>query len=463
MFSCRHAAQPREKTGLDQYQNGDPARHHAPDPPAEWARRGVYTYDPARPRAETFVVDTPPPTVSGSPHMGHVFSYTHADVIVRTRDAFGEQRRAIAVLRDFPEEPVSCDDFFSFRFMSFAGSSQRARRVRVVRAEDPVRRQALFAAIKDGIVVTGGSWLPWYGCPRCTANLGAFHVPATWALIREFDGPLTGYRAEPQRLWRVSAAAAEARALLDERPAPAAKRELLRTLVERRDDTVAAEVGEALLRDAPAAERGELLRGTGLALVRSDEQRLFRQLAVFEGGCTFAAAHAVCRRSDGSESHMLECLAALVDNNLLRVEGISAFDRISDTTSDTDSAEVDEPRYRMLDTIREFAVERLQDDPDRDALGRRHARYFLALTLFSMGRLAEALEQSDAYKAVYGEDVDWVELHYRHAEDLIVRDPAAAREILDDIVSRFPTSFWVGEARRRLDVLPGAESTGGRS
>jgi len=90
---------------------------------AEWARRGVYTYDPARPRAETFVVDTPPPTVSGSPHMGHVFSYTHADVIVRTRDAFGEQRRAIAVLRDFPEEPVWCDDFFCFRLMSFARSS----------------------------------------------------------------------------------------------------------------------------------------------------------------------------------------------------------------------------------------------------------------------------------------------------------------------------------------------------
>ena len=50
---------------------------------AEWVRRGVYTYDPARPRAETFVVDTPPPTVSGSLHVGHVFSYTHTDVIVR--------------------------------------------------------------------------------------------------------------------------------------------------------------------------------------------------------------------------------------------------------------------------------------------------------------------------------------------------------------------------------------------
>jgi valyl-tRNA synthetase len=50
---------------------------------AEWERRAVYRFDPARPRAETFVVDTPPPTVSGTLHIGHVFSYTHTDVLVR--------------------------------------------------------------------------------------------------------------------------------------------------------------------------------------------------------------------------------------------------------------------------------------------------------------------------------------------------------------------------------------------
>ncbi|HEY3237912.1 MAG TPA: class I tRNA ligase family protein, partial [Polyangiaceae bacterium] len=48
-----------------------------------WRREGVHAYDPERPREETFVVDTPPPTVSGSLHVGHVFSYTHTDVIVR--------------------------------------------------------------------------------------------------------------------------------------------------------------------------------------------------------------------------------------------------------------------------------------------------------------------------------------------------------------------------------------------
>ncbi len=48
-----------------------------------WAEQGVYAYDPNRGRDETFVVDTPPPTVSGSLHVGHMFSYSHQDFIVR--------------------------------------------------------------------------------------------------------------------------------------------------------------------------------------------------------------------------------------------------------------------------------------------------------------------------------------------------------------------------------------------
>ncbi len=48
-----------------------------------WKENKVYDWDSTRPREETFVVDTPPPTVSGSLHVGHVFSYTHTDLIVR--------------------------------------------------------------------------------------------------------------------------------------------------------------------------------------------------------------------------------------------------------------------------------------------------------------------------------------------------------------------------------------------
>jgi valyl-tRNA synthetase len=56
---------------------------------ARWQEMGIYRWDPARARNETFVVDSPPPTVSGSLHVGHVFSYTHQDVIVRQRRMAG--------------------------------------------------------------------------------------------------------------------------------------------------------------------------------------------------------------------------------------------------------------------------------------------------------------------------------------------------------------------------------------
>jgi valyl-tRNA synthetase len=48
-----------------------------------WQESGIYHYDEGRPREQTFVVDTPPPTVSGSLHVGHMFSYTQPDVVVR--------------------------------------------------------------------------------------------------------------------------------------------------------------------------------------------------------------------------------------------------------------------------------------------------------------------------------------------------------------------------------------------
>ena len=48
-----------------------------------WDSAGVYAFDRSKPREQVFAIDTPPPTVSGSLHVGHVFSYTHADTIAR--------------------------------------------------------------------------------------------------------------------------------------------------------------------------------------------------------------------------------------------------------------------------------------------------------------------------------------------------------------------------------------------
>jgi valyl-tRNA synthetase len=48
-----------------------------------WEKHGVYNWDASKGRENTFSIDTPPPTVSGSLHIGHVFSYTHTDTLAR--------------------------------------------------------------------------------------------------------------------------------------------------------------------------------------------------------------------------------------------------------------------------------------------------------------------------------------------------------------------------------------------
>ena len=57
---------------------------------SDWEASGIYRFDASRPRAEVFSIDTPPPTVSGSLHVGHVFSYTHTDIIARHRRMAGQ-------------------------------------------------------------------------------------------------------------------------------------------------------------------------------------------------------------------------------------------------------------------------------------------------------------------------------------------------------------------------------------
>ena len=56
----------------------------------EWEKDKIYAYDPSVPREKTFVVDTPPPTVSGALHIGHVFSYVQTDIITRYQRMCGK-------------------------------------------------------------------------------------------------------------------------------------------------------------------------------------------------------------------------------------------------------------------------------------------------------------------------------------------------------------------------------------
>jgi len=58
---------------------------------ALWEERGTYRFDRTKSRDQVFSIDTPPPTVSGSLHVGHVFSYTHTDLIARYQRMCGKE------------------------------------------------------------------------------------------------------------------------------------------------------------------------------------------------------------------------------------------------------------------------------------------------------------------------------------------------------------------------------------
>ena len=116
-------------------------------------------------------------------------------------------------------------------------------------------------------------------------------------------------------------------------------------------------------RDLPA--RQQTLRATlewSHALLTAGEQVLFARLAVFAGGCTLEAAEAVCNADGDLPIDVLDGVESLVAKSLLREVGAGG-----------------EPRVGMLETVHEYAGERLAASGAAGALRRRHARYFLGL------------------------------------------------------------------------------------
>jgi predicted ATPase/DNA-binding SARP family transcriptional activator len=133
----------------------------------------------------------------------------------------------------------------------------------------------------------------------------------------------------------------------------------LRALLERLDDRLELLTGEA--RDRPARQRS--LRATlewSWEELEEPERCLLGRLSVFEGGASLEAAETVCGNELGNRLETV--VSSLLDkSSLLRI----------------DSGREAQPRFAMLDTVREFAAERASEAEDVQSLERRHARYFL--------------------------------------------------------------------------------------
>jgi valyl-tRNA synthetase len=90
-----------EPTSRDLSETAAPPAVVVPDKPAleglearwseRWKTDGTYTFDRTKTREQVYSIDTPPPTVSGSLHVGHVFSYTHTDLIARFQRMNGKE------------------------------------------------------------------------------------------------------------------------------------------------------------------------------------------------------------------------------------------------------------------------------------------------------------------------------------------------------------------------------------
>jgi predicted ATPase len=127
-------------------------------------------------------------------------------------------------------------------------------------------------------------------------------------------------------------------------------------LLQRLDHRLRLLTGGA--RDRPT--RQQTLRNTidwSYSLLTPDEQTLFARMSVFAGGCTLAAAEAVC----GLEEEIVEGVTSLLEQSLLR------------------DMRQDEQRFTMLETIREYAAECLDAGDGAEEVRERHAAYYLAL------------------------------------------------------------------------------------
>jgi predicted ATPase len=187
-------------------------------------------------------------------------------------------------------------------------------------------------------------------------------------------------------------------------------------LLERLSSRFSVLTGGA--RDLPA--RQQTLLNTlewSYSLLRKEEQTLFARLGIFAGGFSLDVAEAVCN-ADGSLD-LLECVTALMNNSLLRQEeGLEG-----------------QPRFRMLETMREYALEQLKKHAEMAAMQRAHASFYIQ-------KLAqEAGPKLFSKEGTYW--LDWIEKEHDNIQTALAwsQNVPEFAEVLA-VISIYMSWFW---------------------
>jgi len=187
-------------------------------------------------------------------------------------------------------------------------------------------------------------------------------------------------------------------------------------------------------RDMP--QRHQTLRAAmdwSYDLLSAPEQKLFRRLSVFVGGCTLEGAEAVCDTNGDLDLDLLDGMASMVDKSLAQ--------QVEPST--------DESRFVMLETIREYALEKLEASGERALTQRAHAAYCLVLAE------EDATEQSGAEGAEWLARLAVEHDNFRAALEWLTETGDAAWGLrLGAALFRFwETREYLAEGRARLGKL----------
>jgi predicted ATPase/DNA-binding winged helix-turn-helix (wHTH) protein len=218
--------------------------------------------------------------------------------------------------------------------------------------------------------------------------------------------------------------------------------------------------------DRTAAPRQQTLRASldwSHDLLSTQERTLFRRLCIFAGGWTVEAAEAVCAGGELRGDDILELLAQLVEKSLVDIDAFGE-------------------RYRLLETVRQYAAEKLDASAEAAALRERHFDFFLQLVQKARWLIAGSPEQAHWLKRLDDEFENVLAAHaaasgagaqrlvtairhycinrglltvaYRLACDTLARLPERDRVRCDALFDAGQTGMHMGryeEARRHLE------------